>query len=417
MKDILIEDNKFKSVIISVTYVLPLNNKENSKNTLVALLLGQGCEKYKSEKEIRTKLAQLYNSEIGVNINKVGDNYVFTFFLEVINKKYIGKDVLIEGLSILKNIMFNPYLENGVFYKPYVEREKKALINMIDEIKNNKIRYAISRLEEEFFKGQMYAINKYGTVKDVEKETPESIYNQYLKIINQGNVTISVSGNTDGYKNILKTVKSILKIKTDELEIKRIQKENNEKIEKTEIKNIKEYEDLNQSILCMGLKVKDTSKKDIIALLVLNAILGESAASKLFQNVREKESLAYFAKSEYIKQKEVIYIYTGINILNLEKAKTIIIKQIEDIKSGNISKEEMEAAKKHLISKVIKIKDSKKAAMNYTLKNRMMYGNKEIKTETKIKQINNISKKEVMDVAKKLNIDTIYLLGGKSKNA
>lgn len=411
MNKILIKDNKFKSLIISVNYILPLIEEEVGKNALVALILQQGCDKYKSEKEIEIALAALYNAAISVNIEKLGDNYSITFSLDILNKKYIKKDVIEEALEILRNIIYVPYLENGVFYDQYVNREKEAIISRINELKNNKKKYAVSRLEQEMFKGEAYSVSRYGKIEDIRNATSRSIYDQYKKIISESKITVVVCGNTDGYENILELVTEKLKIIIQESSVEYVDKKNKNTINVT--KNIEEFEELNQSILCMGLKLIDISREDMYKVSMYNAILGETPASKLFQNVREKESLAYFANSQYIRFKDVIYIYTGINISNLEKAKQVIINQIDDMKNGNITDEEFEIAKKHSISNLRLMKDNKESVAMYTIGNNIFFGGRATTLDDIEQGISKVVKQEVVDIANKLYIDTIYLLGGK----
>lgn len=411
MNKILLKDTKFKSLMVSINYLLPLKEKEASKNALIALVLKQGCDKYRSEKEIEMQLASLYNASVDTSIEKLGDNYSITFNLDILNKKYISKDVLSEALNILKNIIYFPYLERGVFCKEYIDREKEALISRINEMKNNKKKYSINRLEQEMFRGEAYSVSRFGKIEDIEKETPESVYNQYTKLINTGKVTIIVSGNTDGYEDILSLVTDTLEINLDKSEDKYVY--TNQENEQGALKNIEEYEDLSQSILCLGLKFKNISKSDTYAIGLYNTILGETPASKLFQNVREKESLAYFAAAQYIKFKGAIYIYTGIGISNLDKAKKVIKDQIEDIKNGNISDEELEAAKRHSLSKIKLMKDSKEGMLMYTISNTAFNEGKVVSLEEIEQEISKLSKEQVVDIANKAYIDTIYLLGGK----
>lgn len=411
MNKILISDDKFKSLMISLNYILPLDEKEAGRNALVALVLQQGCDKYRSEKEIEIALAALYNATVSVNIDKLGDSYSITFSLDILNKKYIERDILGEALDILKNIIYVPYIENAAFCKSYIEREKESLISRINELKNNKKKYAISRLEQEIFDGEAYSVSRLGRIEDIEKETAESVYVQYLKIINQSEATVVVSGNIDGYDNIMDTITDKIGMVSSNFNVEYV--ENKRKKEGKILKNIEEYEELNQSILCMGLRFNDVSKEDFYKISRYNAIMGETPASKLFQNVREKESLAYNASSQYIRFKQAIYIYTGIDILNLEKAKQIITCQIEDMKNGNISDEELEAAKRHSISKIKLIKDSKDEIAMYTIANNVFFEGEDISIEDIEEKIKNVSKEQVIEVANKAYIDTIYLLGGK----
>ncbi len=409
MNNILVEDNKFKSISISITYTLPLIQNEASKNALVALVLEQGCDKYRSEKEISIVLAALYNSSIDVKLEKVGENYCITFCLEVLNKSYIKRDILEEGLDLLNNIIYMPYLEDGVFSSEYVKREKETLVNRINEIKNNKSSYAIYRLEEEMFKGEAFGVSKFGSVEETEKATSSSIYEQYLKIIGSKNINIAVVGNTDGYVDIIQKVKEKLQIREQKVEnvygsLSKV---------KGDLKNIEEFEQISQSTLCMGIRFENLKKEDVYRLSIYNAILGETPASKLFQNVREKESLAYTAKSIYVRSKGAIYIYTGIDIKNLEKAKEVILNQLEFMRDGAISDEEFEAAKKHCVASLKVKQDSKTNIFNYFFGNSLFFGGEKIEIEEMEKRLNSVTKQQVVEIAKEAYVDTMYLLGGK----
>ena len=130
-----------------------------------------------------------------------------------------------------------------------------------------------------------------------------------------------------------------------------------------------ENQDINQSVLCIGLKAENVDSKDTYALTLYNAILGGTPASKLFQNVREKESLAYFAKSQYSELKQVIYMFSGVDPVNNEKAKRVMLEQLEFIKNGDVSEEEVYAAKQSLISAYRELKDSKVGITRNVLNN------------------------------------------------
>jgi len=164
--------------------------------------------------------------------------------------------------------------------------------------------------------------------------------------------------------------------------------------------------------LCMGLNVKNTDKNLVPIIAVYNSILGGTPASKLFQNVREKESLAYFAKSQYNKYINAIYIYSGINLCNVEKATSVIKRQLEDLKNGNITDEEIDTAKKNIVLTYKSLSDSK-VGLGRTMLANSLYYSEEFDIDNFVKQVENVTIKDVVNVAKDIELNTIYLLGGK----
>lgn len=402
---ILVNDKKFKSIFLSVNFIRKLKKEENAKNTLLASILKKGTANLKTEKELELELSKLYSSTLDVNVEKIGGLYNVEFSVEYINKKYIEEDIAEKVLNILHDVIYNPYLENNVFSKEIFAREKEALIEKINQEKNEKRRWSLVRLEQEMYDESDYGTFVYGDIEDILKETEETIYEYYKEFLNSSEIRVVVTGNLEGYESL----KEILREKfiTNNITIQNDSIKNREKLKKVE-----EYEKLNQSVLCIGLNVKNTDKELAPKIAVYNSILGTTPASKLFQNVREKESLAYFAKSQYNKYINSIYIYSGINLSNVEKATSVILKQLDDIKMGNISAEEIETAKKNLSLAYRSLYDNKIILGRTLLANALYYENG-LNIDKFIKEVESVTIEDVMDVAKHIEINTIYLLGGK----
>ncbi len=405
-KDILvINDNKFKSIFITVNYIRKLDRKEAGKNALLASILRKGTKNLKTEKELELELAKLYSSSIAVNVEKIGGIYKVEFGVEFINKKYINEDVSDKVINILNDIIYNPYLEEGVFSREYFIREKEALLEKINQEQNDKRKWALRRLEEEMYDESDYKVASLGDADEIAKETEKTIYEYYKEFLKTSEIKIVITGNLDGYDDL-----------EDKLRIKFLNGVSN-KINALEIKNreklkeIKDYETLNQSILCFGLNVKNTDANMIPAVTVYNSILGGTPASKLFQNVREKESLAYFAKSQYNKYINAIYIYSGIDLSKKEKATTVIKNQLEDLKNGNITEEELDTAKKNIVLTYKALSDSKIMYNRAVLANK--YYNEDFDINKFIEEIEKVTIDDIVNIAKDIEVNTIYLLGGK----
>lgn len=99
-----------------------------------------------------------------------------------------------------------------------------------------------------------------------------------------------------------------------------------------ETKTVQESMQVSQGKLVISLDVDSKIENLSYVASVYNAILGGGANSRLFQNVREKESLAYTAGSSYLKPKNMIFIRCGIEIQNYNKALETIKVQLDDLK-------------------------------------------------------------------------------------
>ena len=141
---------------------------------------------------------------------------------------------------------------------------------------------------------------------------------------------------------------------------------------------------------------------------IYNIILGESATSKLFQNVREKASLAYSARSSYIRQKNNIFIKCGIEIKNYEKALNIIYKQLDDMKQGNFTDEDIENAKKYMINGINSVEEEQDTQITYYMGQELSGLNTSL--EEYKNKIQELTKKEIVDIANKIQINTVYFL-------
>lgn len=410
MKSIIIKNNKFKSVFVSLNLLVPLKAEEMSKNALLAMVLTKACNKYKTEKELQRELAKLYNTKLRISVGKYNGKYNIGFEMEIINKKYIEKDVLEDSLKILNQIINQPLQINGNFDEKITQREKENLITKIKEQQDQKRSYALGKIEEITFEKQDYGYPKLGKEKDVEEIDHNILYKHYLKVMEQAEIITIVNGNLDGYENIKEIIEKHLFKDKPQITVK---KNVEEIIEYSKNPVVKiENQDISQSILCFGIRLYNLTEKEIFNTSVLNSVLGGSPASKLFQNIREKQSLAYYAKSIYDKQKGAIYIIAGIEPKNYEKTKELINLEIQKIIAGDITEEEITSAKDHIISTYKEIEDNKKENCRFILSNQILFS-KVIKIEDIINNIKSLEKKDIINIAKKINVQKIFLLGGK----
>jgi predicted Zn-dependent peptidase len=406
MKITTINSHKFKTNLCSIFLAVPLIKENVTKNALIPCVLKRGTKDLPNQLEISKKLEEMYGASFSIGIDKQADFEVLRFYIEVLNDKFLNEKRALtkEALDLLIEVIFNPFVEENGFKKEYVDQEKDNLAKVIDSRKDDKAQYASSRMIEEMFKEEAFGVYKFGNKSDLESIDEKSLYDYYKELIHNAKINIFVNGDVESLDNLEEDIKeklSKLGVNTED----NFKLENKPHSDPKEIKVINESMDIAQGKLIIGL---NAHSKNTTNTVLYNLVLGGGANSKLFQNVREKSSLAYSAGSRYIKRKDLIMISTGIEIANYEKALAIIKKQIEEMKKGNITKQEFDSAKQLIISSVKLVSESARDTIDFYY-DREMYG-EDISVEKYIKDLENVTLEDVIEVAQGVTIDTIYFL-------
>ncbi len=337
----LIKTNSFKTDLISVFITTKLTRENVTKNAILPMILRKGSKNLNNIEEINKSLEEMYGAEFNCGVDKTGDNQVLKFYLETIDNKYLPEqeDLILKGINTLLEIIFEPKIENNAFKVEFVDTEKEKLKIIIEGKKDNKAKYATLRCQEEMYKDKPFGLYKYGYIEDIDGLNAENLYEYYKKLIAECKIDIFISGNIEEekIKEIVSKNENINKLN----ERNPIYETKNIMLEKTNEKEVIETADVTQGNLVLGLSISEESKKEKYIAVVYNAILGGSATSKMFQIVREKHSLAYTAASNYLRHKNSIFIRCGIEIDNYKKTVELIKEQIEDMKKGNFTDEDI----------------------------------------------------------------------------
>lgn len=406
----LIKTDKFKTNLLSVFLTVPLNENTITKNALIPAILRRGSNNLKTQEEISKTLEEMYGASFDCGVDKIGDNQVLKFYLETINNSYTedGENILKESINILLDLVFNPLVNNNKFDETYVESEKNNLKQIIEGRKDAKATYALERCIEEMYKNLPYALYKYGRLEDLENINAENLYEQYKKLINECKIDIFISGDiTEEVKNEVIENKNIVSLEERNPNYIESNKENRIKQEKQE-EIVNESMDVTQGKLILGLDVLKEQEDDKYTALIYNAILGGTPNSKMFQNVREKNSLAYTASSSYIRQKGNIFVKCGIEIDNYEKALKIIKEQIEDMKKGKFTEEDIKQAKVNIVSTIKFIPEEQDTELLYYFSQEL--SGYQMNSEEYINKVNSITKEQIIELANRIQINTIYFL-------
>ncbi|MBR3003235.1 MAG: insulinase family protein [Clostridia bacterium] len=404
-----INTNKFKTNLIAVFLTTKLERKNVTKNALISSILRRGSKKLKSQEEISKKLEEMYGAEFDCGLDKTGDNQVLKFYIETINDNFLPKNssnLLQESIENILDIALNPYTEKDGFKEEYLNQEKNNIKQIIEGKIDNKARYALDRCIEEMYKNESFGLFKYGYIEDLEKISSKDLYEHYKELINDCKIDIFVSGIIDDkLEEIIKNNENISKLKE---RIAKFNKPTIAKKEKVEENVVIENMDITQGKLILGLDVDIEDEKLKYDTLLYNSILGGSANSKLFQNVREKANLAYVASSSYLRYKNNIFIKCGIDIENYEKALEIIKKQIEDMANGDFSEEDIQNSKKGIIASIKTIDDEQDTQITFYFGQEL--SNNQISVDEYIKKVQEVNKNEIINIAKNVRVNTIYFL-------
>lgn len=402
-----IETNKFKTNLFAIFLTVPLKKETVTKNALLAATLRRGTMEFPTQEQISKELEEMYGASFDCGIEKSGDYHTFKFYLETINDEYLPQkeELSQKCLELLLSIVFNPYVENEAFKEEYLQGEKENLKQIIEGKIDNKGTYALDKSIEAMYKGEPYGLYKYGYVEDLEQITAKDLYKYYLEVIEKCKIDIFASG-----ENIEKLYEKVKENKN----IQKLKERTPEKVEEKEKKEVKipqiinESMDVTQGKLIIGLDVFSKEKDVDYITMVYNGILGVGANSKLFQNVREKASLAYTCGSNFVKRKHIILIRAGIEIKNYEKAVNIINEQLQDIQKGNFTQEDLENTKNLIYATINNIEEEQDTEISYYFGQEL--AEKNITTEEYKEKIKKVTKQDVIEVAKTIKTNTIYFL-------
>lgn len=402
----LIPQTKFKSNLVSLYIQRILDRDEVTKNALLPNIITSGCEKYQSTREISKRMDDLYGASVFGDSSKRGERQVISFKIISTNERYLDEKIFTDVIEFFNDVVNHPLIIEGGFKKEYVEIEKRNLKDRIQGIINDKSRYALERTFEEMCKGERFSISEYGYEEDLEKITPENLYNHYKEILRTSPIEIVVEGNFDE-KQVVDIITQ--KFNFDREDIIGIPREEFTK-EVKEVKVIEENMDITQGKLVMGYRTnidfKETEK--YYSLVVGSNVLGGGPHSKMFINIREKESLCYYIYSAVEKYKGIMFISSGIEFQNYDKTVDLVKKQIASMKKGDITEEEIKNSKKALINSIRSVGDSIGGMSDFYFAQGLSDSNMTL--EEMIENIENVTVDGIVKAFNSIELDTIYFL-------
>ena len=400
-----VKDEKFKGNRISVNFITELDEETVSGNAIVPFVLKRG----KSFTELNRSLDEMYGADLYAEASAFGKYQTLTLEIIGIGDKYAlnGEKLSEECAKLLDKLIFEPNITDGEFGKLDVELEKNNLINAIEAEINDKRTYALGRCAEIMFKGEPYGIKKCGVTQKALEITPKSAAEAYYRIIDKADIEILFlgSGDADGVKSVFE--KRFENMKRDPINIDF----SSRKVPDRKVIEKEETMDINQGKLVMAFRTNDSDTREKrMAIQLMNAMFGATPFSKLFVNVREKESLCYYCVSRFDRKTNVMTVDSGIEFGNFEKAKDGIKKQLEYMKNGVFGDEDIAQAKLYMQNAYKTVEDSLGGIEGWRLSQILCGGN-----ETPLKSAEDIvkvSREDIIKAARSFELDTVYFLKG-----
>ncbi|WP_317316206.1 EF-P 5-aminopentanol modification-associated protein YfmF [Peptostreptococcus russellii] len=402
----LIKNPKFKSNLISIYFARNLKKEEVTKISLLCNMMSIGSKKYPTMKEISRKMDELYGLSMNMGVSKHGEKSLTFFKFLSVSDDYLDEPIFEDVIDFINEIVNRPFIVDGEFNPSMIEIEKNALKDEIEARINDKKSYALLRCIEEMCEGEPYSIDQTGYVDDLKSITAKDIADTYYDFISTSNIYISIEGdfNEDRVLEICKN-----KFKFNRGNIESIKREDIFKIPEN-ITYTTEIMGMQQGKLVMGYRTMVDYKdyKKYYSLMVGNSIFGGGPHSKLFNNVREKESMCYYAHSTLEKSKGLMLVSSGIELDLYEKALKLVTKELDDVKNGNFSDKDIENAKKSILNTFRASHDSISGESDFTYN--QFISDTNLKFEEVTDYISGVSREDIVEAMKNIVEDTVYYI-------
>ena len=398
-------DARFKTMKLAVNFILPLREETVASYGILPGVITRATREYPTYQALNRRLSELYGATLSAGARKLGDTQCLVFSAGGIANRYAydGDDMLRELSGVLLSALFDPLREeDGQFPTEHFRQEQRQLLEMKDAEFNDKIAYAHRRCEELLFAGQSAALDRYGSREQIAGLERETLPDAWRRMLSQARVEIFLLGDCDPAQEELTArfsgVGNPLPLEPVAFAAPR------------EVRRVVDEQPVTQSKLGLGFRL-DAPPEDHLLYRLMSAVLGGVPSSKLFQNVREKMGLCYYCSSSFSPGSRALYIESGVETGNLSRAEEEILRQVEDLRSGKLTEEELDSAKLALCNSCRSVGDSLGAVQNWYL-GRLYVGTRE-SMEDACRQLMRYTKEQVIEAADRLRLGVSYSLRGK----
>ena len=414
MRSCFVKSDSFKMTRISVNMAVPMSEETASQYALLSSLLTRLCHKYPDMTSLNRRLSELYGAALHTDVLKLGDSQTLRFGITALDNRFAldGEDISFLSAELLCELITKPLLENYCFREEDIEREKRVLLELLDAEESEKRVYAQKKCIELMCQGDVYGVDRLGTREKIRALTPQNVFEAWKTLLSKSVVQVNIIGNCDGEK-----ISRLFAQAFEEFGRQTAFELSTAMYRACEpVREFTEKQRVNQSKLVLGYSMGvDSPNENMSAFRVMCDIFGGSPHSKLFTNVREKLSLCYYCSSSLRRDKGIMLVQSGILAENKDTALNEINNQLEKMRCGEFTKDEMEASVKGLTDAINSVYDSPET-LDFWLFSQIK--KKDFTTPDRtIEKIKAVTPEQVRQAAQRVKLDTVYFLQGEEAQA
>ena len=406
-----VRTTKFKSSVLAVRLLMPLSAETAGLGALVPAVLRRGTADHPDMESLSAALDELYGGSLEPSVRKKGETQCVGFTASFLDDAYAleGESILEPAAALLAEVLLRPYTRDGAFCPDYTRQEQDNLTDRIRAQVNDKRQYAQLRVVAEMCRDEPFGVDKLGEEAAVAAITPRSLWDYYQKLLSEAQVELYYCGSAE-----LERVKAAFAPLAEALPdgARRTAARPAKGRAPAAPRRVEEALDVTQGKLALGFRTGiDAWDGDYPALTLANAVYGGTTTSKLFMNVRERLSLCYYASSGLMKYKDVMLVTSGVEFDKVGRAEEEILAQLENCREGRFSDDELEWARRSVVSTLMTTLDAQSRLEDYWL-GQSAAGLTEAPDQL-AERVEGVTREQVQAAARKLTPDTVYFLKGK----
>lgn len=408
VEGLFIKNTRFNTTLISLNFYMPLKSETVSGNAMLTYILSTCSGRFGGFKEMNRHLNMLYGADVAVSAMPVGSTQLIRFVITAINDKYTlgGEQNVSAAADYLLSLLFEPRLQNGVFYEADLLRERRKMLEDLEAELNEKRNFARKRLKEEMFENDPFGLNKLGTKEAILNITVDGLKKTLADMLNHAFVSVHAVGETlpEGlFEKIGERFSALKRGNITNCKILSAPKM------RDTVKEVTDRMDVVQGKLVMGFTSSVYGDDSVsLPLMVAVDIFGGGPYSRLFSVVREKMSLCYYCSASSVRSRGFVMVDSGLEADNAEKAKNEILNQLQIVKNGEFSDFEFNSSIKSICGSLKSYNDSLSSIdLWYALK---IYNQNLTTPEEMCEAVRKITREDVISAAKGISLNTVYML-------
>ena len=401
-----LSEQSFRTDRLTGVFAVPLHRETAAEYAILPSLLTRSCGKYPTLAQFSRRLDELYGATVQGEIFRLGGWQLLAFSISYLNRRYTldGSDLTAQCTQLLLDMLFDPALEEGAFPADVFAQEKRCLLERLQGEVNNKRLYARQRCEELLCPDHPFSYNPNGTEETVEALTPASAEAARQRMLAEANVhwLYQSADDTAALTRELDSRFATLPQRTKAV----VHADTSFAMKESELT---EQMQVSQAKLVLGFRIAATEPDgDIVAAQLMNTLWGGCATSLLFTHVREEKSLCYYCASTYDRYAGIILVDSGIQPKDADAAREGILEQLDAIREGNFSDDELEAARRCLIQRYNSACDNADNLENFYI-GQTIYDNYFTPDQMRAKALE-VTRDDVCRAARLTHFDSLYML-------